>query len=135
MNKLAVICLLLPDGRLVLQRRSKNAPAAPGKLGFFGGHIEKGEKPDAALRREIKEETSLNPDELKIKFIADYIIRADKDYPKDRHTYLSQGLVADLSFELFDGDRAEAYSIGDLLTRKDLTVGVRFMVENLWKEM
>lgn len=44
-----------------LQRRSKNAALFPGYLGFFGGHIEKGEKPKQTLVREVKEELGYVP--------------------------------------------------------------------------
>ncbi|HWQ99706.1 MAG TPA: NUDIX domain-containing protein [Candidatus Methylomirabilis sp.] len=44
-----------------LQRRCRDAALFPGYLGFFGGHIEKSEKPKQALLREIKEELNYVP--------------------------------------------------------------------------
>ena len=46
------------DGQLevFLQQRDGNAPSFPNYIGFFGGGIEEGETPEAALGREIQEE-------------------------------------------------------------------------------
>src|SRR5215813_11127088 len=41
---------------LFLQKRSKDAPLSPDMFGMFGGGIEEGESPEAALFREIREE-------------------------------------------------------------------------------
>ncbi|WP_285509769.1 NUDIX domain-containing protein [Actinokineospora sp. NBRC 105648] len=46
-----------PDGRLLLVQRA-NAPGA-GRWSLPGGKVEPGESDDAALRREVREETGL----------------------------------------------------------------------------
>ena len=52
-----VLCVIYDDNdRFLMQLRSKDAPVLPGYIGFFGGNIEKNEKPDEAIRREIFEE-------------------------------------------------------------------------------
>ena len=51
------IAILYRDGKFLLQLRD-NIPgiAYPGYWGFFGGHIEAGENPEDALKRELLEE-------------------------------------------------------------------------------
>jgi 8-oxo-dGTP pyrophosphatase MutT (NUDIX family) len=58
----AFVCLILTDdaGRYVLERRPATAKAAPGKLTCFGGKREPGERPEAALDRELTEELGLS---------------------------------------------------------------------------
>jgi len=51
--------LFVHDGRVLLLKRSPDAADAPSTWGFPGGHIEKGETPEQAARRETQEETSV----------------------------------------------------------------------------
>ena len=46
-------------GRVLLQKRTHDAPTYPNQWGSFGGHSEPGEAPEAAAIREIKEELGL----------------------------------------------------------------------------
>lgn len=60
MNVGAVI--RLPDGRMLFQLRDDIAGIVmPGRWGFFGGHIEPGEDADTAIVREVEEELSFTP--------------------------------------------------------------------------
>jgi 8-oxo-dGTP diphosphatase len=56
-----VACVFLVDrrGRVLLQLRDEHAPAYPDRWQMVGGLIEAGEEPEAAARRELKEETGL----------------------------------------------------------------------------
>jgi len=45
-----------------LQKRTKDAKNYPDMFGFFGGHIEEGESPEEAFKREIKEELNFVPE-------------------------------------------------------------------------
>lgn len=58
----AGVLLVDPAGRLLLQLRDRDAPTHPGKWSILGGHIESGEDPEAAARREILEESGLRLD-------------------------------------------------------------------------
>ncbi|MFW6359399.1 MAG: NUDIX hydrolase [Chroococcales cyanobacterium] len=64
MNKLPVtvaIAILSQNGQFLMQLRD-NIPGIifPGHWGFFGGHLEPGENPEEALKRELFEEIGYN---------------------------------------------------------------------------
>jgi 8-oxo-dGTP diphosphatase len=55
----AAVALVDPDGRILLSQRPENKTLA-GLWEFPGGKIETGEKPEAALIRELKEELAID---------------------------------------------------------------------------
>ena len=59
------MAIIQQDGKYLMQLRD-DIPTIiyPGVWAFFGGHIEPGEKPEAALRRELKEEIGYSAGEL-----------------------------------------------------------------------
>ena len=61
-RRVAAVLLVDGEGRLLLQRRTMDAPSAAGKWSFPGGGIEPGEEPEEAARRELLEETGLAVD-------------------------------------------------------------------------
>ncbi len=131
MKKITIILFQLPDGKFVLQRRTKDASYGAGLLGIFGGWVEDGETADQCLIREIKEETSLNTDTLDIKAIADFVIPAGEDLLEARHFYLYVGNVDSLDFEVYEGEGAEAYTLSELNNRDDLTASARYTFDNI----
>jgi 8-oxo-dGTP diphosphatase len=58
-RRVAVVCLVDRQGRILMQHRDANAKTSPNQWGLPGGKIEPGEAPDAAARREVLEETGL----------------------------------------------------------------------------
>lgn len=68
MIRLAVVVLVDPQGRLLLQERDEHAPIAPDQWGMVGGHVEDGEDFEPAAYRELEEETGvrLEPGELRL---------------------------------------------------------------------
>lgn len=126
MKKIAIILFKLPDGKLVLQRRTKDASYGAGLLGIFGGWVEDGETVDQGIIREIKEETSLDTDALGIKALADFVIPAGEDLIEARHFYLYVGNVDSLDFEVYEGEGAEAYTLSEIKNRTDLTVSAKY---------
>ncbi|HBO65014.1 TPA: hypothetical protein DD425_03585 [Candidatus Saccharibacteria bacterium] len=132
-QKFTLILFKLPDGRVVLQRRTKDAPYGAGLLGIFGGWVEEGETTDECLIREIKEETSLNTDDLDIKSITDFVIPASEDFDKDRHFYLYEGDIDSLGFEVYEGDGAEVFTLFELNERNDLTASAKYTFDHIIK--
>lgn len=68
-NALAVI--VNNDNKILLLKRGKDAPWMPSKWALIGGVIEKGESPEKAVSREIKEEIGLEID----KFVKTFTIQ------------------------------------------------------------
>ncbi|MGC9670128.1 NUDIX hydrolase [Planosporangium sp. 12N6] len=58
-DRVAVVLLVDPRGRLLMQHRTADAPSSPNLWGCPGGHVEPGEDPLAAAHRELFEETGL----------------------------------------------------------------------------
>jgi len=59
---MAVALAIITNKRneVLLQHRDGNAPTNPNKWGLWGGGIEKGESPEVALVRELKEELDID---------------------------------------------------------------------------
>jgi RNA polymerase-binding transcription factor DksA/predicted NUDIX family NTP pyrophosphohydrolase len=58
----AVVLLVDPRGRLLLQLRDGAAPISPDTWSMVGGHVEPGEDAEKAARRELMEESALAPE-------------------------------------------------------------------------
>ena len=103
MVEIVHILLILPDGKVMLQRRDNKAPTSPSKLALFGGHIERGEPPDKAMRRELGEETSLD--------VASLDIRAENDFEMTHqdgtahHFYTYRADIPNADFAVYEGGR------------------------------
>lgn len=132
MRQVAIALLQLPDYRIVLQRRDDSAPTSPGKLGFFGGHIESGEDPKNAISRELKEETSLNISSLDIKNQGSFKLTFDTPGGKEiREYYLYKVLIKDNKFDVHEGVRSETYTAREALERDDLTRSAKRVLKQL----
>jgi 8-oxo-dGTP pyrophosphatase MutT (NUDIX family) len=57
-SRIALLFIVI-DNKVLLFKRSPEETTNPGKYGMLGGHIEKGETPEDALKREIKEEAGV----------------------------------------------------------------------------
>ncbi len=127
MKKVVIASMYLPDGRVVLQRRTLDAPINAGLLGHFGGHVETGETFDQAIRRELAEETSLPIDELAIKPLLYFVVDREGKLV-EYHPY--EIMINDMSFDVYEGEKAEAYTVQEALERDDLTSSVKYMLQN-----
>lgn len=58
-RRVAVVFLVDPEGRILMQHRAATAKVSANQWGLPGGRIEPGETPDEAARREVREETGL----------------------------------------------------------------------------
>jgi 8-oxo-dGTP pyrophosphatase MutT (NUDIX family) len=123
-------CLLtLPSGKVVFQRRTKDAPISAHKLSVFGGHHEPKESHIENMRRELAEETSIDVGHLDLKYLGKYT------NPKTgTHIYAYQAHVKNPNFKVFEGERAEVYSVSEALARHDLDEDLREMLEDLEKD-
>jgi 8-oxo-dGTP diphosphatase len=63
-DQIALVLLVDPQGRLLMQHRTDDAPIAPGRWALPGGHVEPAEDPLVAAHRELMEETALTVDRL-----------------------------------------------------------------------
>lgn len=130
-QKFALAGFTLPDGKLVLQRRTKDAPYAPGKLGFFGGWVENDETVEECLLREIQEETSLNVKALEPILLTDFIVPVGIDFDMERHYYLFIVSIKNAEFEVYEGDNKEAYALKELKEHNDVAGAALYTLEKL----
>ncbi|MEU5531358.1 NUDIX domain-containing protein [Micromonospora chersina] len=63
--EVALVLLVDASGAVLLQHRDEHAPVSPNQWSLPGGHIEPGETPEEAARRELLEETGLTAGELR----------------------------------------------------------------------
>jgi 8-oxo-dGTP diphosphatase len=63
--EVALVLLVDASGAVLLQHRDEQAPIAPNQWALPGGHLEPGETPEEAARRELLEETGLTAGELR----------------------------------------------------------------------
>lgn len=135
----AAVALVLPDKRLVLQRRDRNTMDAPGKLSLFGGRIHVGENPHDAAVRELREETSLTVNRTDIHPIGKLTLPASISAGARNITFHVYSMkITDPDFEVHEGMGAEIYSIRSLLSRKDVSSSTMYTVNkikenNLWR--
>jgi 8-oxo-dGTP pyrophosphatase MutT (NUDIX family) len=63
-RRIAVVFLVDPQGRILMQHRDAHARVSPNQWTPPGGRIEEGEQPADAARREVLEETGIRIGEL-----------------------------------------------------------------------
>ena len=78
-KKTAVLIFIDREGNLLLQERGSYSKGGE-KHGYFGGNIEKGEKPKDALIRELKEELNYVPKNIKFWKKVDFLSTAKGKY-------------------------------------------------------
>jgi len=94
-QKNAVAVIVNKDNKILLLKRSENAPWMPNKWALVGGVIDKGETPQKAVEREIEEETGL---ELK-KFTKSFSIQRHADSVEHIFACRYEGDPTDISLD------------------------------------
>ncbi len=85
-RKIAVVIFYTKDNKILLQNR-RNISRVGEEWGFFGGRIEKGETPEQAVVREIKEE--LDYALCDHHFIGQHTTKIDNDYTLEWFVFIS----------------------------------------------
>jgi 8-oxo-dGTP pyrophosphatase MutT (NUDIX family) len=117
-----VAIIVLDDGRYLAQLRDdKPGIFYPDHWGLFGGAVDPGESPEAALRRELMEELSLEAGPLS------YFTRMDFDFArlgagKAYRIYYEVPLAASAlsSLRLGEGRLMQALTLTDMLLEKQV---------------
>ncbi|MCU0413975.1 MAG: NUDIX domain-containing protein [Ignavibacteriaceae bacterium] len=109
MKQIAAIIFENDEGELLLYLRD-NKPGIPFPLHWdlFGGHVEKGETPEEALIREVKEE--LGYDLQDYKFFRDYVCLEGDAYPNIKHIYSGKINIPIGEITLYEGDHARYFT-------------------------
>ncbi|MCJ8329451.1 MAG: NUDIX domain-containing protein [Lentisphaeria bacterium] len=77
LHRVAHVLVFRSNGDLILQYRPAHKDIQPDKWdSSVGGHLDKGETPDIAAHREMKEELGIESD---LQFIYSYIWRSDRE--------------------------------------------------------
>ena len=103
------LAMLQREGRWLIQLRDEIPTiVAPGCWGLFGGHLEPGETPEQALRRELLEEISWQPPDLELVMV--HPIRR-----RTAHVLRGERLVPLEQLQLLEGQDLDLVSPEELL--------------------
>jgi 8-oxo-dGTP diphosphatase len=108
MKKIAAIIFENDHGELLLYLRD-NKPGIPfpQHWDLIGGHVEKGETPDEALKREVMEE--LNYELKEYKFFKEYLCLEGDAYPNIKYIYSGKFNLPLEEITLLEGERVQYY--------------------------
>ena len=103
------LAMLQRDGRWLIQLRDEIPTiVAPGCWGLFGGHLEPGETPEQALRRELLEEISWQPPDLEL-------VMVHPIHRRTAHVFRGELSVPLEQLQLLEGQDMALVSTEDLL--------------------
>jgi len=119
----AVALILLEDGRYLAQLRDdKPGIFFPGHWGLFGGGLDPGEKPEDAVRRELREEIGVVP--AHISYFTKYSFEFAALGHGLVHRYFYEALLNHeqaASIQLSEGREARAFHAAELLKKANVT--------------
>jgi 8-oxo-dGTP diphosphatase len=103
------LAMLQRDGRWLMQLRDEIPTiVAPGCWGLFGGHLDPGETPEQALRRELLEEISWQPPALEL-------VMVHHIHRRKAHVFRAELSVPLEQLQLLEGQDLGLVSPGELL--------------------
>ena len=103
------LAMLHRNGRWLMQLRDEIPTiVAPGCWGLFGGHLDPGETPEQALRRELLEEISWQPPGLEL-------VMVHHIHRRTAHVFLSELSVPLEQLQLLEGQDLALVSPEELL--------------------
>ena len=103
------LAMLHRNGRWLMQLRDEIPTiVAPGCWGLFGGHLDPGETPEQALRRELLEEISWHPTVVEL-------VMLHHIHRRTAHVFLSELSVPLEQLQLLEGQDMALVSPEDLL--------------------
>ena len=103
------LAMLHRDGRWLMQLRDEiPTTVAPGCWGLFGEHLDTGETPEQALRRELLEEISWQPTVVEL-------VMLHHIHRRTAHVFLSELSVPLEQLQLLEGQDMALVSPEDLL--------------------
>ena len=117
MKEIAAIILENDKGELFLALRD-NKPGIPfpNHWDLIGGHVEKGETPEEALVREVKEE--LDIDLMEYTFYKKYECLEGDAYPNIKYIYSGKINIPIDEITLLEGERSQYFSREEILNIK-----------------
>jgi 8-oxo-dGTP diphosphatase len=103
------LAMLEREGRWLMQLRDEiPSIVAPGCWGLFGGHLDPGETPEQALRRELLEEISWQPQVMDL-------VMVHHIHRRTAHVFRAELSVPLQQLHLLEGQDMALVSTGDLL--------------------
>jgi 8-oxo-dGTP diphosphatase len=135
MKQIAHVLLFDRSGRLLIYLRDDNpAIPFPNHWDFFGGHVENGETPEAALVREVKEELGIELEQWN--FFRRYVCTQGDAYPNVKYVYWARIEAAPEELTLYEGQRLKSLRIEERSTIRFAnilgTILEDFIAAGLW---
>ncbi len=85
--------IILKDGKVLVEKRKMDKKVDPGQIIIPGGHIEKGETPLEACKRELKEELGIECKRI------DFVVRLQYIHPAEKQNinyYLCRDIIGEI---------------------------------------